>query len=272
MTRRTLLITWLVITALCSLFAYIFCCSSGSASSYSTYAVVGSNGFSADCGYGMFAKSDYQLIGGLEPNCMPEIAEYLKLNPEQSLNVEGFYTPQESNSSIYENLGLARAAQVKQKFVSEYDIPESQLSTSAKLVEDKAMEDDTLRQGYLLTVIKSKSTSPESSESIEEIILHFNTGSQEPNVDENIRHQFAKLLADLEAHPQDQLVVTGHTDTKGEAAANQTLGMQRAEQVKNYLVKNGINSTRITTQSMGETKPISDDDAENRRVTVTIKQ
>ncbi len=270
MTRRTLLITWLVITALCSLFAYILCCSSGAATSENAYVVEGGDGFSAECGYGRFVKSGYQLLHDLEPDCHVPIAEHLKSHPDQNLNIEGHYTVQEENNSIYENLGLARAAQVKQEFISQYGVSENQLSTTGKLVDDDALVNDTLHRGYLLTLGSKHTSDDDTSRLNEEIILHFNTGSQEPNVDETIRHQFSTLLTDLDAHPEAHIMITGHTDSQGDAESNKTLGMQRAEQVKHYLIKNGIDSIRISTQSMGETKPISDDDAENRRVTVII--
>jgi OOP family OmpA-OmpF porin len=65
--------------------------------------------------------------------------------------------------------------------------------------------------------------------------------------------------------------VDGHTDNTGTAAHNLTLSKQRADAVKDQLVKMGIDGSRLTTKGLGDTKPISDNTtpegkANNRRV------
>ena len=69
--------------------------------------------------------------------------------------------------------------------------------------------------------------------------------------------------------------IAGHTDSDGDEQANLTLSQQRADAVKNYLVKQGIPSNRIQTRGYGETKPIADNTtpqgkAENRRTEIRI--
>jgi OOP family OmpA-OmpF porin len=52
------------------------------------------------------------------------------------------------------------------------------------------------------------------------------------------------------------IVVEGHTDRLGSTAYNQTLSMQRAEAVKDYLVSSGgFEAARISTAGLGETSP-----------------
>jgi outer membrane protein OmpA-like peptidoglycan-associated protein len=68
------------------------------------------------------------------------------------------------------------------------------------------------------------------------------------------------------------LLIEGHTDKRGAPEKNMELSKQRAEEIKNYLVKNfGIDPSRLKTKGYGPTKPVSpkDDDsayALNRRV------
>jgi outer membrane protein OmpA-like peptidoglycan-associated protein len=45
--------------------------------------------------------------------------------------------------------------------------------------------------------------------------------------------------------------LTGYTDPRGTDAHNQVLGLARAERVKRFLVKGGIEASRIETASMG---------------------
>lgn len=66
------------------------------------------------------------------------------------------------------------------------------------------------------------------------------------------------------------VTITGHTDERGSDEYNLALGQRRAAQVKRYLVSKGIDGSRLTTQSMGESQPAvqgSDEGAyqQNRR-------
>lgn len=68
----------------------------------------------------------------------------------------------------------------------------------------------------------------------------------------------------------------GHADWTGTEQYNQGLSERRAASVQNYLVKKGIDESRITTRGFGETKPIADNKtregrAKNRRVEVKVR-
>ncbi|MGC4130093.1 MAG: OmpA family protein [Bergeyella sp.] len=69
-----------------------------------------------------------------------------------------------------------------------------------------------------------------------------------------------------------KLKIIGHTDYDGKKDANLTLSKQRAESVKNELVKKyGISATRLETDGKGDTEPVSDNStangkSQNRRV------
>ncbi len=70
--------------------------------------------------------------------------------------------------------------------------------------------------------------------------------------------------------------VKGHTDNTGKAELNQTLSQQRADAVKAYLVKKGIDESRITSNGYGDTQPIATNATaagrqQNRRVEMVIR-
>jgi peptidoglycan-associated lipoprotein len=75
-----------------------------------------------------------------------------------------------------------------------------------------------------------------------------------------------------------KIVVEGHTDNRGTAEYNLSLGQRRALKVKDYYVKFGIVPNRIATISYGREKPIIDENNEvawskNRRAeTKTLKK
>jgi peptidoglycan-associated lipoprotein len=59
----------------------------------------------------------------------------------------------------------------------------------------------------------------------------------------------------LEANPRVSLIILGHTDERGTAEYNLALGQRRAAQVKRYLVSRGIDESRLSTQSLGDSQP-----------------
>lgn len=69
--------------------------------------------------------------------------------------------------------------------------------------------------------------------------------------------------------------VEGHTDDRGEAKWNAKLSDQRAEAVKKYLIKKGVDASRLESQGFGFSRPLvpgSDEAArsQNRRVEFVI--
>jgi outer membrane protein OmpA-like peptidoglycan-associated protein len=81
----------------------------------------------------------------------------------------------------------------------------------------------------------------------------------------------------LQEHPELDLLIEGHTDNTGDFDANKTLSEERAQAVKNALVKDhGIEAGRLKTVGLGSTQPTASNDteegrAENRRVEL-VKQ
>ena len=79
----------------------------------------------------------------------------------------------------------------------------------------------------------------------------------------------------LKEYPTARFMLEGHTDSDGSNALNQTLSENRAAAVKNYLIENGIDSSRLRSTGFGETKPIDSNKtakgkANNRRVEVKL--
>lgn len=84
-----------------------------------------------------------------------------------------------------------------------------------------------------------------------------------------------KVLAILNDNASASIVISGHTDNSGAEKFNDKLSMQRAEEVKNYLVKNGIDDSRLNLVGLGEKSPKASNDTSegrtlNRRVDFSV--
>ncbi|HEX5001177.1 MAG TPA: PorP/SprF family type IX secretion system membrane protein [Bacteroidia bacterium] len=67
--------------------------------------------------------------------------------------------------------------------------------------------------------------------------------------------------------PSTQVVISGHTDNEGDAAVNMVLSQARADAVKQYMIKMGIDGSRIRTVAYGENMPLENNaDAEGKRL------
>ena len=75
------------------------------------------------------------------------------------------------------------------------------------------------------------------------------------------------ILRTLKENPNMKVTVTGWCDTKGSVAVNKRISRQRAEAVKTWLVKNGIEASRIT--AIGNGSDDTQDADKARRVETT---
>jgi OmpA-OmpF porin, OOP family len=79
----------------------------------------------------------------------------------------------------------------------------------------------------------------------------------------------------LQAYPNVDVELEGHTDSIGSDAYNQGLSERRANSVKTYLVGRGVDARRMTPVGYGEAMPIADNNTEegrdeNRRVELKV--
>ena len=88
--------------------------------------------------------------------------------------------------------------------------------------------------------------------------------------------EIARVAAILIKYPQTNIIIEGHTDSKGAQTYNMDLSTRRAEAVKTSLIGRGLASSRLRTLGFGESKPLATNDTEagrqiNRRVRIVIE-
>jgi outer membrane protein OmpA-like peptidoglycan-associated protein len=90
------------------------------------------------------------------------------------------------------------------------------------------------------------------------------------------RTTLRELADNFEQYPDNIILVEGHTDSSGTEQHNQRLSEQRAANVADYLIENGVRSSSVTVFGYGESRPKSSNaTAEgrqlNRRVEIHIR-
>lgn len=103
-----------------------------------------------------------------------------------------------------------------------------------------------------------------------ELNILFATGKS--NIMPKYRNEIKKVADYMMQYPDSKVTIEGYTDNVGKPAANKKLSQNRANSVKNYLIKNfKVNNARVSAIGYGQEKPIADNTtkegrAKNRRV------
>lgn len=208
---------------------------------------------------------------------------FLTANQKQKVTITGYATSDEKNTTEFENLGLARANDIKKFFISK-GLSENQLDTKGIVIDQWKMTADTLlgpaEYTFETTNINTTATDEWSllKKKINDnpLILHFNTNQSSDNLTVEEKQKVADIAKYIEHVSDATILVVGHTDNVGNRDSNIILGQKRADFTKNYLAKNGIALSRITIESKGPDEPIGENTTEegkanNRRTVITIK-
>lgn len=297
-----LLLTWL----LGCLFQYFFCCNSKEAEAVAVqqpakvghtptptshpFSVKGDSLFvniSGEDNFNFFANKETPvtpIMESLKSNT-EKLTRHLADNENRQLLITGLYHPNENNSSIFPNLGLARANQIKNYLTNnganphqiriageEYPLAVSNQDNKYLGMADFSVEelDDTRlknRNAEMLKLAEEIKSNP--------IILYFNTGDAEIKLNSEQRNALFNIVRYLNFDDEAKVSVTGHTDNTGDYDANINLGKERASFAVDYLVKKGLEQQRFKLASVGQSQPIADNNtdegrAKNRRVVINI--
>lgn len=108
--------------------------------------------------------------------------------------------------------------------------------------------------------------------SMSDILFDVNKASLKAD----LKTSLAKVAGILSVYQQFNVSIEGNTDNTGSAEHNMKLSQQRADNVKNFLVEQGIDAGRLTAKGLGMTMPIADNKTKegrqkNRRVDLVIQ-
>jgi outer membrane protein OmpA-like peptidoglycan-associated protein len=96
--------------------------------------------------------------------------------------------------------------------------------------------------------------------------IFFDTGQSE--LKKESTGELDRLVDLLLRNPRLRVQINGHTDSNGDNATNKALSLKRAQAVVDYLIKKGIDKSRVKAVGFGEERPIvsNDDEQEGREI------
>jgi outer membrane protein OmpA-like peptidoglycan-associated protein len=113
----------------------------------------------------------------------------------------------------------------------------------------------------------------------EGIIIKFDSGilfdAGKADIKQDAETNLKNLASSLQKNAETNILIIGHTDNAGKQQDNIDLSVHRASSVKNYLLDDGIEGSRMRIDGKAETEPIADNSteagrAQNRRVEIVI--
>jgi len=233
-----------------------------------------------------FLKNSAALITPVSDSIgigIENLKTFLASNSKQKVIITGYAISDETNNSTFENLGLARANEVKNYFVSK-GLTASQFDTKGEIIKNWKMISDTLIGPVeynfpaldTTAVVNNEWNTLKEKINSDPLILHFNTNKASDNLNAVEKQKVTDILKYLKNVKDAAVLIVGHSDNVGNRDSNLVLAQKRAEFSKDYLVKNGIDAERITTESKGPDEPIGENTtaegkANNRRTVITIK-
>lgn len=90
----------------------------------------------------------------------------------------------------------------------------------------------------------------------------INFAYDKSNLTADAKHKIQGNADWLKAHPNANLQIEGHCDSRGSIEYNLSLGERRAQAVKSYMTSLGIAAGRLSVISYGKEKPLSNGDSE----------
>ncbi len=210
------------------------------------------------------------------------LKNYFDKNPNSKIAITGYALNSEKNTSAFPNLGLARANDLKDYFVTK-GIASNRFELKSELRDAWKVNKDTVYGPADFSLFAPETTDIKidwaafkANYNAAPLTLYFNTGQAEINLTPEERQKVADLVKYLDNVEGSKLSTIGHTDSAGKRENNIKLGQGRAEFAKAYLSKNGVANDRIEASSKGPDEPIADNNttegkAKNRRTVVTIK-
>ena len=193
-------------------------------------------------GYGADLQVGYQLTSCLK------LGIYSGLTRLTGERMDGMPEHLHKNNLVWESgvrLGI-NLSKKKNKIVETPSVPQKEV-----LQQEPTSSSEEVNLKETVDKAETKVAEQDIKESAKVIfpVIYFTFNSID--IQQNEETKLNAILKTLKENPNMKVTVTGWCDTKGSVAVNKRISRQRAEAVKTWLAKNGIEANRITAIGNG---------------------
>jgi OOP family OmpA-OmpF porin len=228
-----------------------------------------------------FAKSGPAANFGGVKAVMDSLASFAGANPGKIITITGSYSSQETNITSFQNLGLARAAAIRDYLLTK-GLPDSLFVLNGRLDNEIVFSADSLHGGITFTFKRIAATgndlaNEQKYEGIFKPLDLYFPAAHTAYIKTAENQKFLLEAKNFLAGNKDKnLILTGYTDSDDSAEWNLKLSGRRAEIIKAKLVSLGVPAGQIRTEGKGEADPKASNDTPagkraNRRVTIVVR-
>jgi len=162
-------------------------------------------------------------------------------------------------------IGAVAIAEPQRTTVLDTPLGAAKIDTKGRVTKDTLSEADVKR-----TFAEALAAQPPKALSF---TLYFEKNTE---IMPDSRATLDALLAEVAKRQAVEVQITGHTDRVGKVEDNDRLSMERAETIRDVLIKNGLHANFIRVVGRGEREPLiptPDEQVEprNRRVEVIVR-
>ena len=197
-------------------------------------------------GYGADLQVGYQLTSCLK------LGIYSGLTRLTGERMDGMPEHLHKNNFVWESgvrLGI-NLSKKKNKVAETPSVPQQEVLQQEVLQQEPtSSEEVNLKETVDKAETKVVEQDIKESAKVTFPVIYFTFNSID--IQQNEETKLNAILKTLKENPNMKVTVTGWCDTKGSVAVNKRISRQRAEAVKTWLVKNGIEASRITAIGNG---------------------
>ena len=197
-------------------------------------------------GYGADLQVGYQLTSCLK------LGIYSGLTRLTGERMDGMPEHLHKNNFVWESgvrLGI-NLSKKKNKVAETPSVPQQEVLQKEVLQQEPtSSEEVNLKETVDKAETKVAEQDIKESAKVTFPVIYFTFNSID--IQQNEETKLNDILKTLKENPNMKVTVTGWCDTKGSVAVNKRISRQRAEAVKTWLVKNGIEASRITAIGNG---------------------